>query len=61
MRWTLCVSDGKNQFTTYAETKGSYPRSDDNGWYSARMTDGNLVLVNKRFVVFMYPDKEGSE
>lgn len=59
MKWNLCVSDGREGYNLNAWTKGDcYPRADCNGWIEAKMDDGTPALVNKRYVVLMYPDDE---
>lgn len=63
MKWNLCVSDGRTGYNLNAWTKGdyNYPRADCNGWIEAKMDDGTPALVNKRYVVLMYPDDEVGE
>lgn len=58
MKWRLGISDGRAGYNLNAYTKDSYPRADCNGWIKAEMDGGTPVLVNKRFVVIMFPDDE---
>lgn len=62
MRWKLCVTDGIQGYALYVRTKGDdYPRVDCNGWIAAKMDDGTPCMVNKEYVVVMYPDDEEGE
>ena len=61
MRWTLCVSDGKNGYTVHTCTNCDYPRADYNLMYKAEMDDGTPCMVNKQYVVIMFPDEEAGE
>ena len=62
MRWTLCVSDGKNGYTVHVCTNGdNYPRTDCNLMYKAELDDGTPCMVNKQYVVIMFPDEEVDE
>lgn len=65
MKWRLCVSDGRAGYNLNAWTEGDNyhfgPHADSYGWIEAKMDDGTPVLVNKRYVVLMYPDDEEGE
>lgn len=62
MKWRLCISDGKNGYTVYVRTDHLCPRPNYYQFYEAEMDDGTPCMVNKEYVVIMFPDdEEGSE
>ncbi len=66
MKWWLCISTATDDLKVYTYVKttygnAGYPRTDENGWYHAFSERGEPILVQKRFVAFMYVEKEAGE